>query len=82
MASPTVHRILALVSTTLLGAIGASTYTLYENQNRVLEENEARFDGLEGTLRAHVGIIEESLERLEGKKKGRLVADEEGKPRN
>ncbi|THY42380.1 hypothetical protein D6C99_07467, partial [Aureobasidium pullulans] len=32
-----------------------------------LEEHEARMDELEGTLRGHIGLIEESLERLEGK---------------
>lgn len=32
-----------------------------------LEENEARMDELEGTLRGHIGLIEESLDRLEGK---------------
>ena len=32
-----------------------------------LEEHEARMDELEGTLRGHIGLIEEALDRLEGK---------------
>jgi hypothetical protein len=35
-----------------------------------LQEHEARMDELEGTLRGHIGLIEESLERIEGKKSG------------
>lgn len=73
------QRPLILLTTTLVAAISGSTYTLYANQNRVLAENEARFDELEGTLRAHVGVIEGSLERLEGKARGRIVADEDQK---
>lgn len=32
-----------------------------------LDEHEARIDVLEGTLRGHIGYIEEALGRLEGK---------------
>ena len=78
MASST-PRALMLLGGSILAALSGSTYTLYQNQNRVLEENEARFDELEGTLRAHVGVIEEALERLEGKAKGRIIADEQGR---
>ena len=56
-----------------LSAIGASTFYLRSLFNRNLEEQEARFDEIEGTFRGHVGLIEESLERLEGKKKGRIA---------
>lgn len=35
-----------------------------------LQEHEARMDELEGTLRGHIGLIEESLERSEGQKSG------------
>ncbi|KAI1520212.1 hypothetical protein Ptr86124_000580 [Pyrenophora tritici-repentis] len=31
------------------------------------EEQEARLDEIEGTLRGHVGLIEDSLDRIEGK---------------
>lgn len=63
-------------TTTLLRSITALTastlaLTAYNTQNanakleRNYEEAEARMDELEGTLRGHIGIIEESLERLE-----------------
>ncbi|KAK5164992.1 hypothetical protein LTR04_001602 [Oleoguttula sp. CCFEE 6159] len=58
--------------TTVLGvlnlfAIGGSTYYLRSHHIHNLEEHEARMDELEGTLRGHIGLIEEALDRLEGK---------------
>jgi len=50
-----------------LFAIGTSTYVIRSQQMTHLEENEARMDELEGTLRGHIGLIEEALDRLEGK---------------
>ncbi|MDI1492249.1 MAG: hypothetical protein OHK93_003461 [Ramalina farinacea] len=50
-----------------LSAIAASTYLLREHHIYNLEEHEARMDELEGTLRGHIGLIEESLDRIEGK---------------
>ncbi len=50
-----------------LSAIAGSTYLLREHHIYNLEEHEARMDELEGTLRGHIGLIEESLDRLEGK---------------
>ena len=47
-------------------------YTVYQGTETKkgleynLEEAEARFDEMEGTLRGHIGLIEESLERIEG----------------
>jgi hypothetical protein len=35
--------------------------------NHMEEEQEARLDEIEGTLRGHVGLIEDSLDRIEGK---------------
>lgn len=60
---------------TVLNLTGLGATTLYVRFliNRNLEEQEARFDEVEGTLRGHIGLIEESLERLEGKKKGRIA---------
>lgn len=52
-----------------LAAIGGSTYTLRSHHIYNLEEHEARMDELEGTLRGHIGYIEDALDRLEGKKK-------------
>ena len=50
-----------------LSAIAGSTYYLRSHHVYNLEEHEARMDELEGTLRGHIGYIEESLDRLEGK---------------
>ncbi|CAK3843744.1 histone acetyltransferase subunit [Lecanosticta acicola] len=50
-----------------LSAIGASTFYLRSHIVYNLEEQEARLDEIEGTLRGHIGLIEESLDRLEGK---------------
>ena len=50
-----------------LAAIASSTYLLREHHIYNLEEHEARMDELEGTLRGHIGVIEEALDRLEGK---------------
>ncbi|MCJ1372102.1 hypothetical protein MMC20_003323 [Loxospora ochrophaea] len=49
-----------------LAAIGTSTYLLRSHHIYNLEEHEARMDELEGTLRGHIGLIEEALDRLEG----------------
>lgn len=50
-----------------LSAIASSTYLLRAHHVYNLEEHEARMDELEGTLRGHIGLIEEALDRLEGK---------------
>ena len=50
-----------------LSAIAGATYLLRSHHIYNLEEHEARMDELEGTLRGHIGYIEESLDRLEGK---------------
>lgn len=50
-----------------LFVIGGATYHLRSHHIYNLEEHEARMDELEGTLRGHIGLIEEALDRLEGK---------------
>lgn len=50
-----------------LSAIGGATLYLRLHHVYNLEEHEARMDELEGTLRGHIGLIEEALDRLEGK---------------
>ncbi|KAL8716385.1 MAG: hypothetical protein Q9220_000292 [cf. Caloplaca sp. 1 TL-2023] len=50
-----------------LSAIAGSTYYLQSHHVYNLGEFEARLDEIEGTLRGHIGLIEESLDRLEGK---------------
>lgn len=52
-----------------VSAIGAATYYTKQQLDFNYEESEARFDELEGTLRGHIGLIEDALDRLEGKKK-------------
>ena len=44
---------------------GTAFWNLREHHVYNLEEHEARMDELEGTLRAHIGVIEESLDRIE-----------------
>ena len=50
-----------------LATIAGSTYLLRSHHIYNLQEHEARMDELEGTLRGHIGLIEEALDRLEGK---------------
>ena len=50
-----------------LSALTSATYLLRSHHIYNLEEHEARMDELEGTLRGHIGLIEEALDRLEGK---------------
>lgn len=52
-------------------AIGGSTYYLQSRIAYNLEEQEARLDEIEGTLRGHIGLIEDALDRIEGKKDGK-----------
>ena len=55
---------------TNLAAVGGATYYLRQGQIFNHEESEARLDEIEGTLRGHIGLIYESLERIEGKAGG------------
>ena len=58
----------------LLGAnIGLTGYLMYDNQqkhNFTYEEMEARMDEVEGTLRGNIGMIEDSLKRIEQRQLG------------
>ncbi|OQO06046.1 hypothetical protein B0A48_08634 [Cryoendolithus antarcticus] len=58
----------ALLGLLNLGAIGSATYYLKSLHDYNLEEFEARQNELDQTLRGHIGIIEDSLVRIEGKK--------------
>lgn len=63
------NRVLPLVLQLLtLGTLSTSFYYNKARHDTLIEETEARFDELEGTLRGHIGLIEDSLERIEGKK--------------
>ncbi|KAG9204973.1 hypothetical protein G6514_009430 [Epicoccum nigrum] len=48
-------------------AIGSATYYLQSKLNYSLEEQEARLDEIEGTLRGHIGLVEDALDRIEKK---------------
>lgn len=51
----------------VLGAIATSTWA-QRNYFLVKEDQaDARMDELEGTLRGHIGLIEDALDRIEGK---------------
>lgn len=67
MSSQTLLRAVIALSTTSLGVTSYALYNTNAKLERNYEEAEARMDELEGTLRGHIGIIEESLERLEQK---------------
>ncbi|KAI9852725.1 MAG: hypothetical protein M1838_005920 [Thelocarpon superellum] len=58
------------LSTTLAAIIGSTLY-LRQGLLHNYEESEARMDELEGTLRGHIGLIEDSLDRIEGGSKAR-----------
>ena len=60
-------RQLLLPTTLNLFAIVSSTYYLRSHHVYNLEEQEARLDEIEGTLRGHIGLIEDALDRIEGK---------------
>jgi hypothetical protein len=47
-------------------AIASSTYYLHTRLDYNLQEQEARLDEIEGTLRGHIGLIEDALDRIEG----------------
>lgn len=63
-----------LLPTTLhLLAIASSTYYLSSRLASNLTEQEARLDEIEGTLRGHIGLIEDALDRIEGKPDGKKM---------
>jgi hypothetical protein len=51
-----------------LTALGGMTLYFKSHHDYNLQEHEARMDELEGTLRGHIGLIEDALERIENKK--------------
>lgn len=65
LRSPTLTNVLGLANLT---ALGAATLYFKSHHDYNLQEHEARMDELEGTLRGHIGLIEDSLERIEGQK--------------
>lgn len=68
LRSPALTNLLGLANLSALGAATLYLRSLYARNLEEHAEHEARMDGLEGTLRGHIGLIEDSLERLEGQK--------------
>jgi hypothetical protein len=56
-----------ILSALTLASVAGSTYHLRSHLMHNHEESEARLDEIEGTLRGHVGLLENSLERIEKK---------------
>ena len=76
MSTQNLIRFLVAITSVSLGFSTTQLYysqTLRTAQAELYEQHEARMDELEGTLRGHIGIIEGSLERIEGK--GIFVGD-------
>jgi hypothetical protein len=57
----------AILSALTLASVAGSTYHLRSHLMHNHEESEARVDEIEGTLRGHIGLLENSLERIEKK---------------
>jgi hypothetical protein len=83
MSSQNLLRAILGLTTLNLGATCFAHYNLRDHHVYNLEEHEARMDELEGTLRGHIGYIEEALDRLEGKAteadRGKKIDDYYGK---
>ncbi|PIA93806.1 hypothetical protein CB0940_04303 [Cercospora beticola] len=56
-----------LIGIANLFATGGATLYLKNKIEYSLEENEARSDEIEGTLRGHIGLIHEAHDRIEKK---------------
>ena len=56
-----------VLSALSLVSIAGATFHLRSHLIHNHEESEARLDEIEGTLRGHIGLIEDSLERIEKK---------------
>ncbi|QIW94695.1 hypothetical protein AMS68_000213 [Peltaster fructicola] len=64
----TIRSPTAILQLLNLAAVGGATLYFKSHHEYNLQEHEARMDELEGTLRGHIGLIEDALERIEGKK--------------
>ena len=56
-----------ILSALSFASVAGATYHLRSHLIHNHEESEARLDEIEGTLRGHIGLIEDSLERIEKK---------------
>jgi hypothetical protein len=62
LRSPVLSNILGIANLTV---VGAATVYFKSHHERNLLQHESRMDELEGTLRGHIGLMEDALERLE-----------------
>ncbi|TVY88927.1 hypothetical protein LAWI1_G007038, partial [Lachnellula willkommii] len=67
MSTAPLSRIITIASALTVSTVLGSTYSVHRKLNEDYEENEARHDETERTLRGHVGLIEDALDRLEEK---------------
>jgi hypothetical protein len=88
MSTQPLSRIISIATALSVSTVLRSTYSIHRHLNQFYDENEARHDETERTLRGHVGLIEDALERLEkkvgtqgegGDKAGKLYEKMEGK---
>ncbi|TVY54457.1 hypothetical protein LCER1_G004463 [Lachnellula cervina] len=67
MSTAPLTRIVTIASALAVSTVLGSTYSIHRKLNENYEDNEARHDETERTLRGHVGLIEDALDRLEKK---------------
>jgi hypothetical protein len=84
MAFQPVSRLVTLFAGLNIAAVAGSTFYLRGHLVHNYEESEARLNEIEGTLRGHIGLIEDALDRLEwqtGTKKKGFKGDPEKEPK-
>lgn len=71
MSSPFVFRSILALTSLNLGLTAAQFYTIHTTNKQLhqdlYDEHGSRIDTFEYTFREHIGVIESSLARLEGK---------------
>ena len=71
MASPNLLRSILALTTLNLGLTATQFYTIHSTNKQLhqdlYDEHGSRIDTFEYTFREHIGVIESSLARLEGK---------------
>jgi hypothetical protein len=82
MSTQPLSRIVSLCTALNVSAVLGSTLYLRSHLVHNYEESEARMDEIEGTLRGHVGLIENALERLEKKSGSKGSEGGSGKGKN
>ena len=82
MASPNLLRSILALTTLNIGLTAIQFYTIHSTNKQLhqdlYDEHGSRIDSFEYTFREHIGVIESSLARLEGKN----IFDEYNKEKN